>query len=182
MATKGKTILNKVTGEKITWLEATRDSAGKHLVFELEIAPKGFVPVRHIHPNQDEHFEILSGTLQLEVNGTAKEFSAGETILISRGQPHQWWNRSTSIPVKMKVKFQPALKTEVFFEQFFGLSNDGKTNQEGSPTFMQIMAMTNRYSIYIAGPPVIIQKTMGFVLGGIARLFGIKSYYKQYSE
>src|SRR5437868_3919315 len=98
MAVKGKTIVNKVTGEKITWLETTKDSDGKHLLFQLEIAPKGSVPVRHIHPDQDEQLEIESGTLHLELNGITKEFSQGQTILISKGEPHQWWNHSTSVP------------------------------------------------------------------------------------
>lgn len=182
MAKKGKTLSNKITGEKISWIDTSADTNGGHILFDFEIAPKGFVPVRHLHPSQDEHFEILSGSLRLELNGKTKELKAGDKIIVPRGQPHQWWNDSTDTTVKAKIKFIPALKTEIFFEQFFGLANNGKTKKDGSPKFMQIMAMSNEYDIYISGPPVPLQKIMSFVLGGIARLSGYKKYYRQYSD
>lgn len=49
---KGKTITNKITGEKITWVETSADTNGKYILFEFDVAPKGYVPVRHIHPSQ----------------------------------------------------------------------------------------------------------------------------------
>lgn len=179
---KGKTITNKITGEKITWVETSADTNGKYILFEFDVAPKGYVPVRHIHPSQNEHFEILSGSLRLELNGETKHLSASDKIIVPKGQPHQWWNDSPDTTVKMKIKFEPALKTEIFFEQFFGLANDGKTKADGSPKFLQVMAMSNAYEIYISGPPILAQKIMSFVLGGVARLFGFKKYYKKYSE
>lgn len=182
MAKSGQTLINKITGEKIIWIETSEETNGQYILFEFEIPPKGFVPVRHIHPSQDEHFEILSGSLRLELNGETKEIIAGDKIIIPSGKPHQWWNDSSHTTVKAKIKFEPALKTEIFFEQFFGLANEGKTKNDGSPKFMQIMAMSNTYDIYISGPPVPLQKIMSFVLGGIARLFGYRKCYKQYSD
>jgi quercetin dioxygenase-like cupin family protein len=182
MTTKHQSITNKVTGEKITWLETSKDTNGRYLLFDIEVGPKGFVPVKHFHPHQSETFEIYSGKLRVEVNGQTKVFGAGESNTVPKMQPHQWWNASDTEPVKMKVKIEPALNTEVFFEQFFGLCNDGKTEKDGSPSFMQIMAMNNTYEIYMAGPPLIVQKIMGVVLGSIASLFGYKKYYPKYSE
>jgi hypothetical protein len=72
--------------------------------------------------------------------------------------------------------------TETFLEQFFGLGNDNKTKADGTPSFLQIMAMVNEYEIYVAGPPLPIQKIMGVVLGGLARWLGYKKYYSQYSS
>ncbi|MEK7264288.1 MAG: cupin domain-containing protein [Bacteroidota bacterium] len=182
MAKKGKTLTNKITGEKITWMETSADTNGSHILFNFEVAPKGYVPVRHIHTSQNEHFEILSGSLRIELNGETKNLKAGDKIIVPQGQPHQWWNDSADAAVKAKIRFEPALKTEIFFEQFFGLANDGKTKIDGSPKFMQIMAMSNEYDIYISGPPVLLQKIMSFVLGSIARLSGFKKYYKKYDD
>lgn len=81
----------------------------------------------------------------------------------------------------MKVIFEPALNTETFLEQFFGLGKDNKTKPDGTPPFLQIMAMANKYEIYISGPPLAIQKIMSTILGGIARLIGYKSHYEKYS-
>jgi len=182
MTTKLQTIINRVTGEKITWLETSKDTNGKYLLFDIEVKPKGFVPVRHFHPHQSESFEVYSGKLRVEVNGQTREFAAGESVTIPKAQPHQWWNASDTEPVKMKVKLEPAMNTEIFFEQFFGLCNDGKTKPDGSPEFLQIMAMNNEYEVYMAGPPLFLQKMMGAVIGNFARLFGYKKYYPQYSE
>ena len=182
MATKGKSITNNITSEKITWIETSADTNGKHLLLEIEVGPKGYVPVKHIHPSQDESFEILSGSLRLEVNEETTHLEELDKLTVSKGDPHQWWNDSQDTTLKMRLKFEPAMKTEIFFEQFFGLANDGKTKADGSPKFLQVMAMCNAYDIYIAGPPILAQKIMSWTLGGVARLMGYKKFYKKYSE
>lgn len=182
MAQPGQTISNKVTSEKITWLKTSKDTAGRYLLFGFEVAPGKKVAVRHIHPRQKETLVIQSGQLKLEIGGKTSVYKPGETITIPAGTPHEWWNDSASMPLQMEVKFEPALKTEIFFEQFFGLAADGKTDSKGSPSFMQIMAMCNEYNIYIAGPPVALQRVMGFVLGGFARMTGRKKFYSRYSN
>jgi mannose-6-phosphate isomerase-like protein (cupin superfamily) len=182
MAKKGQTIANKKTGEKLTWLETSKDTNGKYLKFDFEVSPKGKLPVVHFHPNQSETFSIKSGTLTIKQKGQIVVLKPGDSITIEKGVPHQWWNDSVSEPAKLVVTFEPALNTEVFLEQFFGLGNDNKTKADGTPNFLQIMAMANAYEIYVAGPPLTIQKVMGFVLGGIARIIGYKKYYPKYSQ
>lgn len=181
MATKGKTISNIKTGEKITWLETAQDTQGKKLVFAFSVEPKGKLPVTHYHPNQTETFEITSGIFNFTLGKETKQLKAGDLLTIEKGVPHRWWNPSENETAEMIVTFEPALNTETFLEQFCGLCNDNKTNDLGVPTFLQIMAMTNEYQLYIAGPPLPIQKIMGFVIGGIAKLLGYKKYYPQYS-
>lgn len=182
MATKGKTISNKKTGEKITWLETSKDTQGKRLVFDFSVSPKGKLPVVHFHPNQTEIFEIQKGEFCIKIGKETKHLKLGDRIIIDKGVAHQWWNPSESQAVEMKVIFEPALNTETFLEQFFGLGNDNKTKPDGTPPFLQIMAMANKYEIYVDGPPLVIQKIMSVVLGGIARLIGYKSYYNKYSN
>lgn len=182
MAKIGQSISNAKTGEKITWISTAMDSNGKKLVFDFSVAPKGKLPVVHFHPNQTETFEIKSGEFCIKIGKDSKLLKAGDKITIDKGVPHQWWNPSDNQTSEMIVTFEPALNTETFLEQFFGLGNDNKTKADGTPAFLQIMAMANEYEIYIAGPPLPIQKIMGFVLGGIARIAGYKKYYKQYSQ
>lgn len=182
MAIKGETITNKITGEKITWIETSKDTNGASLKMHFNVAPKGKAPVKHIHPEQDEIFEeVISGTLRVERNGETQILKPGDSIKVEKGLPHQWWNHSESEPMEMKVTMKPALNSEIFFEQLFGLANDNKTRKDGSPRFMQMMAMINKYKIYLAGPPVRLQKMMSYLFGGIAQLMGYKSYYKKYS-
>lgn len=182
MAIKGKSISNKRTGEKITWIETAADTNGERLVLIFEVAPKGELPVTHFHPNQTETFEILEGSIAFKIGEDEKTFSVGEKFTLPESVPHRWWNPSETDNFKAIVTFQPALNTETFLEQFYGLSNDGKTKPDGTPNFLQLMAMVRKYQLYIAGPPVFVQKLMSFVVGGIARIFGYKSYYPKYSE
>lgn len=182
MAKQGNSIENKVTGEKFTWLETAADSKGERLCFDFEIAPLGHVPVAHIHPNQTETFEIKKGTLWLKMGSNEQFLKPGDKVTIPKNVAHEWKNPSENERTEMTVTFEPALKTETFFEQFCGLANDGKTKPDGSPALMQIMAMANTYEIYIAGPPVPVQKVMGWVLGGLAQLMGHKKFYPQYSQ
>ena len=151
-------------------------------MFDFEVAPGGKLPATHFHPQQDETFTVHHGSFVIKVGEEVKTLTAGSQYTIPHGVPHQWWNPSNDEPVAMTVTFQPALNTETFLEQFFGLGNDNKTNVEGVPSFMQMMAMINEYQLYIAGPPLAIQKIMGVVLGSIARLMGYKKFYAQYSQ
>ncbi len=182
MAAKGKTILNKITGEKFTWLETAKDTNGERLVFDFSVAPNGKLPVVHLHPTQLETFEIQKGTFCIKIGKDVKQLKTGDKLTIDKGVPHQWWNPSASETADMKVTFEPALNTETFLEQWCGLCNDDKIKPDGSPPFLQIMTMVNKYQLYVAGPPLPIQKIMGFVLGGIARLWGYSSYNPKYSE
>lgn len=182
MAQKGRSITNDITGERFIWIETAADTQGERLRFDFEIAPLGHVPVAHIHPSQDETFEVKRGSIWVKIADQEQVLRPGDTVIIPKGVAHEWKNPSDSERAEMTVTFRPALKTETFFEQFCGLANDGKTKADGSPSFLQIMAMANEYEIYIAGPPVPIQKAMGFVLGGVGRLLGHKKYYPRYSE
>lgn len=181
MASKGQSIENRITGEKITWLETAKESQGKLLRLDFSVRPKGALPVRHFHPRQDETFEMKRGTLKVEVNGQIRHLQPGERITIPQGAPHQWWNEGDE-EANLLVTFAPALNIETFLEQFFGLCNNGKSSADGTPSFLQLMAMVNEYDLYVAGPPLPIQKLMGIVLGGFARLIGLKKFYPEFSK
>lgn len=182
MAKKGQTIHNARTGEQITWLETAADTRGEHLVFEFAVAPGGKLPVVHFHPNQDETFEIRQGEFAIKLGDEVHMLKAGSRFTIPKGVPHQWWNPSSAEKAEMVVSFTPALNTETFLEQFFGLGNAGKTRPDGTPSFLQIMAMANEYQLYVAGPPLPVQKLMSVMIGACARLLGYRKYYPEYSE
>ncbi|QHT66959.1 cupin domain-containing protein [Rhodocytophaga rosea] len=111
----------------------------------------------------------------VSLSGKVHTLIAGEKLVIPKGVPHRWWNHSLSEVAEMKVIFEPALNTETFLEQFYGLSNDDKTKKDGSPHFLQLMTWVNEYQVFIQGPPLQLQVLMGYILGGIGRLLGFKN-------
>jgi quercetin dioxygenase-like cupin family protein len=177
MATAGQIITNTATGEKLKWLQTAKDTNGALLQMELQVAPKGFMPVRHIHIDQTETFEIKSGTFKLECDGEVRYLKAGEKFTIGKGKPHQWWNDSDSEELLVVVSIEPANNFEVMMEQIFGYCS-----ANGELDFLQIMAMAKKYNMVIAGPPVVVQKIMHVVVGPVARLLGRKEYYPEYSR
>ena len=67
MAYSGQIIENPVSGERITFLRTARDTGGERLEFELELTPDGHVPGAHVHPEQEERFEVLEGVMRFRL-------------------------------------------------------------------------------------------------------------------
>jgi quercetin dioxygenase-like cupin family protein len=177
MATAGQTITNNVTGEKLKWLKLGTDTNGNLMQFELCVAPKGHMPVRHIHPTQSESFEVKSGIFKVECGGHYHHLKSGESVLVEPGQPHQWWNESESEEANVIITVQPAKNFEVHMEQIYGIFN-----KTGRLSFLQIMTMAKKNEMVLAGIPFFIQKIMRAILSPIGKILGYKDYYPEYSS
>src|SRR5689334_6185578 len=89
MARQGQTICNPVSGERITFLQTAADTAGERLEFELELAADGRVPGAHVHPEQEERFHVLEGTMTFRLGMRRIVASAGETVVVpARSEEH----------------------------------------------------------------------------------------------
>ncbi len=63
MAYSGQVLDNPVSGERIVFRKTAADTGGPLLAFDLFLAPDGHVPGLHVHPAQEERFEVVRGTL-----------------------------------------------------------------------------------------------------------------------
>jgi hypothetical protein len=76
------------------------------------------------------------------------------------------------------------LNSETFFETAYGLARDGKTDENGTYNILQ-QAVTltgiNRGEIYLARPPVAVQKALLAALAPVGRVLGYKDHYPRYS-
>jgi len=175
MAIAGTIIENKVAGFKLQWIQTSKDTGGAFVKCRMWLAPNAYMPVRHLHPNQTETFEIAFGRLKIESDKSIQVISEGESFTVPRGKPHQWWNESTTDQLEMLVTMTPAKNWERQMEQVFGIMN-----AKGKLSFLQIMIMLREYEMYIAGPPTFVQKLLSTILYPIARLRGLKKYYPEY--
>jgi len=48
----GQTLVNPVTGERMTFVETAADTDGERVVIELRAEPGGSVAAAHAHPSQ----------------------------------------------------------------------------------------------------------------------------------
>jgi quercetin dioxygenase-like cupin family protein len=179
MVKAGDILEHPVTGERIVVLKTAQDTGGEMFQMELTLRPGGFVASEHIHPKQDERFEVISGSLLGHIAGKEWTAGPGETAVVQAGTPHVWWNAGDD-ELRVLVDFRPALRTEVFFETFFGLAQDGKVNPKtGLPSLLQtaVSAGAFRNEIVPTRPPLAVQKVLFGVLGPIGRLLGYKAEY-----
>ena len=63
----GDTIENPVTGERIVFRQTSRETNGQAVVIETFVQPNGFVAAAHVHPSQEERFEILRGSVGFRI-------------------------------------------------------------------------------------------------------------------
>lgn len=179
MAKIGDIIEHPVTGERIIWRKTAKDTGGELLQADLMVQPHGFVAADHIHPLQEEHFEVVSGKLKFRINGVERELHTCETATIPARTPHIWWNESDQ-ETHVLVELRPALRTEEFFETFFGLAQAGKVDKEtGLPNLLLMALLLQEFKneVCLAQPPVAVQRVLFGLLGPIGRLCGYQLAY-----
>ena len=109
-----------------------RRSTPEVLEVEVEYGPSGSPPPAHLHPEQDEHFEVLEGRLRVRAGGEERELAAGDTIEIPRGTAHQMWNAADE---RARVLWQtsPAGRTEDWYRAIDRLHREGHVGKNGMP-------------------------------------------------
>src|SRR5215218_10301979 len=111
MAYTGQTLENPVSGERITFLQTAADTDGELLEFELELAADGHVPGAHVHPEQEERFHVLDGTMRFRLGLRTIVAGPGETVVVPAGRVHKFANGGDA-PARARVEVAPALDME----------------------------------------------------------------------
>jgi len=177
MTKAGDIIENPVTGERITFLETAADTGGERLTIDLQLAPTAFNASTHRHTKQQERIAITEGELRIVVGkAEAQTLKAGEEVMLPAGVPHVWWNESGQ-PARVRIEYEPALNTEQFFQTFFALGRDGRTNDKGMPSFLQTVLIMRRFEIYDGKAPVWLQRAAGAILAPLALALGYRAEY-----
>src|SRR6266542_4129253 len=125
MARPGTTLESRLTGERLVFVRTSADSGGALCSFDYFLRPCGSVQLAHVHPRQEERFEIVSGKARVRVGWRVRSVGAGERVVVPAGTVHRLWNDGQD-ELHVLVDFRPALRTEKGFEQLFGLAQEGK--------------------------------------------------------
>ncbi len=179
MANAGDELINPVTGLRTVFRKTARDTGGELLQVDWIGEPGWTTGPDHVHPRQEERFEVLSGKLGLRVEGIERVLDEGAVITAPAGSQHAAWNASDE-EVHALIDFRPALRTETAFETLAGLARDGKTNEAGVPKNPLLLALIMREyedEIYFVRPPVAVQRVIFGVLAKVGRLLGYRAEY-----
>jgi mannose-6-phosphate isomerase-like protein (cupin superfamily) len=115
MAKAGQGIYNPRQKDTIIFKQTVRETGGGLLQLEIFTAQNAAPPPVRVHSRQEEHFQIVSGTLRARVGGEARTLRAGERMVVPPRVAHTWWIGGEEVGHVM-VEFSPALHTETFFE------------------------------------------------------------------
>jgi mannose-6-phosphate isomerase-like protein (cupin superfamily) len=131
---------------KLTAEESVRivPTEGSDLLVEATYGGGGGPPPAHMHPAQDERFEVLEGSISTRVAGEERTLAAGDTIEIPRGVAHQMWNPGSS-PAKVSWTTSPAGRTEEWFRALDGLQREGKTDSKGLPSPLAFAVVADEF-------------------------------------
>lgn len=151
MAYTGQTIENPVSGERITFLQTARDTGGELLEIELELSPDGHVPGAHVHPEQEERFHVLEGTMAFRMGLRRIVAGPGDVVVVPAGRTHRFSNAGDT-PARCRVEVVPALDMEQLFETAVELAVEGNTTRKGMPKPLHLALFTRRFAREVRAP------------------------------
>jgi quercetin dioxygenase-like cupin family protein len=151
MAYTGQTINNPVSGEQITFLQTAADTAGEKLEFELALSPDGHVPGAHVHPEQQERFHVLEGTMKFRLGLRRIVAEAGDTVVVPAGRVHRFANGGDTT-ARCRVEVVPALDMEQLLETTVELALEGNVSRKGMPKPLHLALFVRRFAREVRAP------------------------------
>ena len=121
MISKGQTLRNDVTGETLVFRTTAAETDGASVIVEAFVEPDGAVAAAHVHPAQEERFEVLAGELEFRLGKSTVVAKPGDRILVPAGTPHKFRNVGDET-AHFVCEVSPALGFEQLIETMFALS------------------------------------------------------------
>ena len=126
MIQAGDTIENAVTGERLVFRKTSAETNGEAVVLEAFLKPNAFVAAAHVHPSQEERFQVLRGTIGFRLGRKKVIAGPGQRITVAAGTAHKFWNAGED-EAHFVCEVRPAMQFEQLIETMFGLAADGRT-------------------------------------------------------
>jgi quercetin dioxygenase-like cupin family protein len=179
MARAGQSIQNPVSGERITFRRTAADTDGELLAFELELAADGRVPAAHVHPEQEERFHVLEGTMKFRLGMRTIVAEAGEAVIVPAGRVHRFSNAGNE-RARARVEVRPALDMEDLLCTSAQLALDGHVTRSGMPKPLHLALFVQRFRREVRAPfpPAWMVQTVMAPLAALARVRGHAARYE----
>jgi quercetin dioxygenase-like cupin family protein len=178
MAYAGQTLENPITDERIIFHKTAADTDGELLAIDLILAPDGHVPGAHVHPSQEERFEVISGTMKFRLGRKKIIANAGDVVVVPPGAVHKFANAGDET-ARVRVEVRPALKMEQLFETTVALAHEGRTNGKGMPKPLDLALFVHEDEdeVHAPFPPAPVVKAAMAPLVWIAKHRGLAERY-----
>jgi mannose-6-phosphate isomerase-like protein (cupin superfamily) len=174
MAYQGQTLVNPASGERITFRRTAAETNGELVAIDLELPTGARVPGGlHLHPKQEERFEVVNGTMRFRMRRKRVVAGSGEVVVVPPGLPHDFANVGDE-PALVRVDIRPALKMEQLFETAIALAEQRRTMMNGIPKPLELALFTREFEdeVQAAFPPRWVQRLALAPLAWLARRRG----------
>ncbi|MEM9940789.1 MAG: cupin domain-containing protein [Planctomycetota bacterium] len=181
-------ICNPYSGESIYFFQSDTSAIDRSehdsLQFIYTLEPGGKMPLKHLHPIQTETFEVILGCLTMQRIRDRVTITAGNAYTVNPGETHCPMNHSDQIQAVVLVTVFPAQNFKTNLETIFGLAAEGNCDRKGKPSFLQLIAIMNRYPDigFIPWIPTWIQRLVAKLLAPVSARRGYLPSYERFSQ
>jgi hypothetical protein len=170
--------LHKI-GEKLEFNQLREQTFGQRSegILTMDAGKSG--PPAHVHTQQLEGFEVISGQMIAIINGKEIIANTGDTVLVQAGEAHTFRNGSNSEPMVARFWYEPALNIE------WMLQTMGEEAMQNGGDWAKVSLFSTAYLMYqmrkeyrIAGMPHWLQDALLGLLASIAKLTGASKKYQ----
>lgn len=153
--------LRSVFGLHATVTTPSEATVGAYVEMDVMAEP-GSRTMIHYHPEQDETYQVLEGTLEVFRDGQWNDVSAGQSFEVPQGTVHGFRN-TTEAPVRFLNLHRPALAFQEHLETLDRLVRAGKIRGTKDPRSLIYMSMSG-----VKHQPDVPVKPPQWVLRGFA--------------
>ena len=176
---------------RVMGIAGTRDTAeiletadmtnGAYVRTRVSFAPNIIKPAVHVHPYQDETYEVQSGTLTYMLNGEMRRAEPGTNVFLPRNVAHQHHSEGPEQTITIQT-ISPALDFDYLIENIFGLASEGKLVR-GRVHLLQgsVWLQKLKGPITLPNVPLWIQRVVAMLVTPLAYARGFRAVYKRFS-
>jgi quercetin dioxygenase-like cupin family protein len=174
-----RVIDNPVSGERIIMRGGPVPPEGT-LSWELILAPGGRVPSSHAHPEQEERFTVLEGTMRFRVGWRRLAARPGDVVTVPPGTVHHFANPGPA-PARVAVRTTPALGLADLLTVAAALARDQEAAGRGRPRLLDLALFMVAFDREVRAPvlPRALVRAVMRPLAWLARATGHDRRYRR---
>lgn len=162
--------LRSVFGLEARITTPAASTGGAWVEMDCTAAP-GSGTMIHFHPNQEETYQVLDGSLEVFLDGRWRAVPAGDSLTVPRGAVHGFRNSGTA-PVRFLNMHRPALGFQDHLETIDRLARAGKvrgTKDVRSLMYLSMSAVEHKPDVPVRPPYWVIR-----LLAAVGRRLGYR--------